>query len=154
MKEIEFVDLGLPSGILWAKHNVYAHKRRHFTHSQAIEIARDLHCKLPAKENFEELIDLCKWRWMKLFGKVAGYKVTGPNGKSIFLPAAGGYDGTTLYGSGTNGRYWSTTTYDNSSYAYYWLYFDNSSKGVYSSYRDYGRSVRLVKLAERKLKYA
>ena len=55
MKEIEFVDLGLPSGTLWAKHNVCAHKRRHFTHSQAVEIARDLHCGLPAKGTFEEL---------------------------------------------------------------------------------------------------
>ena len=138
----EFVDLGLPSGTLWGKRNVYAHKRRHFTHSQAIEVARDLHYKLPAKENFRELINHCEWKWMKLFGKVTGYKVTGPNGNYIFLPAAGHYYGTTRY-SGTYGTYWSTT-YDDGPNAYY-LYFSSDSNGVSNSYRDYGLSVRLVK---------
>lgn len=154
MKEIEFVDLGLPSGTLWAKHNVYAHKRRYFTHSQAVEIARDLHCKLPSKENFEELINLCKWKWMKLFGKVNGYKVTGPNGNYIFLPAAGYYSGAPLYGSGTNGYYWSSD-FSGSSSAYC-LDFYSRSKFIsnYGYNRGYGHSVRLVKLTEKELKYA
>ena len=154
MKEIEFVDLGLPSGTLWAKHNVCAHKRRHFTHSQAMEIARDLHCKLPLKENFEELINLCKWKWMKLFGKVARYKVTGPSGKSIFLSASG-YDGTTLIYSGISGYYWSADFYSN--FNVYCLYFDSSSKYMNYYSRYCGRSVCLTKHViryKKELKYA
>ena len=43
---------------------------------------------LPTADLFEELFSLCKTEWTELNG-VAGYQVTGPNGNSIFLPAAG-----------------------------------------------------------------
>lgn len=35
-----------------------------------------------------ELIDTCKWDWHNKGGEV-GYLVTGPNGNSMLLPAAG-----------------------------------------------------------------
>lgn len=40
----------------------------------------------PTLEEIQELVDLCKWKWTKLSGK-RGFVVTGPNTKSIFLPA-------------------------------------------------------------------
>lgn len=47
----------------------------------------------PSRENFEELINRCTWEWqcrMTLDGfNVKGYAVTGPSGKSIFLPFGG-----------------------------------------------------------------
>ena len=143
MKKIEYVDLGLPSGTLWATHNFCLRKRRHFTHSQAIEIARDLHCELPSKENFEELINLCKWRWMKLFGKVTGYKVTGPNGNYIFLSAAGYFNGIIMHGNEVNGYYWSTKcVYSSNAYC---LDFYSGNRHVSNYARCYGHSVRLIK---------
>ena len=39
-----------------------------------------------------------------------GYLVTGPNGNSIFLPAAGQRDGTSLTNAGSSGYYWSSMT--------------------------------------------
>ena len=36
-------------------------------------------------------------------------QVTGPNGKSIFLPAGGWYDNTTLNNKITYGSYWTAT---------------------------------------------
>ena len=138
----EFVDLGLPSGILWAKHNVKLANKKHFTHSQAIIIAKCLHCELPTNRNFKELISFCKWEWMKLFGKVTGYKVTGPNGKSIFLSSAG-YYGTSLNDSGTEGYYWSITHFGSSDA--YRLYFNSNNKYVSTGYCDFGRSIRLIK---------
>ena len=45
--------------------------------------------RLPTKEEFQELIDNCEWEWTKESGSYWGYKVTGPNGNSIFLPAGG-----------------------------------------------------------------
>ena len=139
----EFVDLGLPSGTLWAKHNVKIANKKHFTHSQAIKIAEYLHYNLPSKENFEELINLCKWKWMKLFGRVTGYKVTGPNGNYIFLSAAGFYDGTSLDLSGTCGYYWSTRfSYNDSAYV---LGFSSNYKSVYYGSRYCGLSIRLIK---------
>jgi hypothetical protein len=40
---------------------------------------------------------------------VEGYKVTGPNGNSIFLPAAGYRHWSSLYNAGSTGYYWSST---------------------------------------------
>lgn len=45
--------------------------------------------RMPTYDEFSELIRSCTWEWVIMEGDVAGYKVTGPNGNSIFLPAAG-----------------------------------------------------------------
>lgn len=44
--------------------------------------------ELPSKEQFDELVSLCNWKWEKIDGSV-GYTVTGPNRNALFLPAAG-----------------------------------------------------------------
>ena len=44
--------------------------------------------RMPTKEEMQELINKCTWEWMQING-INGYKVIGPSGKSIFLPAAG-----------------------------------------------------------------
>ena len=44
--------------------------------------------RMPTKEEAQELIDKCRWEWTQLAEK-NGYKVIGPNGRWIFLPAAG-----------------------------------------------------------------
>ena len=139
----EFVDLGLPSGTLWAKHNVKIANKKHFTHSQAIKIAEYLHYNLPSKENFEELINLCKWKWMKLFGRVTGYKVTGPNGNYIFLSTAGFCFGTSLLNAGSYGYCWSTR-FSSSDRAYV-LGFSSNGKSMYYGSRYCGLSIRLIK---------
>lgn len=41
--------------------------------------------RTPTEAEFSELINKCKWDWTELNGKT-GYKVTGPNEKSIFIP--------------------------------------------------------------------
>lgn len=42
----------------------------------------------PTKEECEELVRECKWTGIKINGKY-GAKITGPNKRSIFIPAAG-----------------------------------------------------------------
>ena len=44
--------------------------------------------RMPKYTEFEELVEECTWIWTAQNG-VEGYRVTGPNGNSIFLPAAG-----------------------------------------------------------------
>ena len=44
--------------------------------------------RIPTRAEFEELCDECEWKWINMNGR-QGYKVTGPNGGSIFLPASG-----------------------------------------------------------------
>ena len=43
---------------------------------------------MPTSEQWKELIDYCKWEWVKYKGH-HGWKITGPNGNWIFLPAGG-----------------------------------------------------------------
>ncbi len=143
----EYVDLGLPSGLKWATCNVGAKNPEdygnYYTWSETSTAAANWGgtWRRPAKSELEELVNKCTWKWTTQNG-VNGYKVTGPNGDSIFLPAAGYRNGSSLYNVGSRGRYWSSTPYD-SNYACY-LYFDSS--GQYMDYylRSHGRSVRLV----------
>lgn len=43
--------------------------------------------RMPTIEEMEELVYNCYWEWTEINSSVYGYKVTGPNGNSIFLPA-------------------------------------------------------------------
>ena len=67
--------------------------------------------RLPTKKEMEELINNCKWYRMTRNG-IYGCDVVGPNGNSIFLPAAG-YRFSSIYLKGTNGLYWSSTPNSN-----------------------------------------
>lgn len=64
--------------------------------------------RMPSSAECKELLDRCKWLWTSRNG-VKGYEVTGPNGNSIFLPAAGYIKDGSLEYFGTNGNYWSGT---------------------------------------------
>ena len=98
--------------------------------------------RMPTKAECEELKDKCSWTWTTQNG-VYGYEVTGPNGRSIFLPAAGWRNGMSLNAVGEIGYYWSSTAYDGTGSAYY-LIFSSSDRYVYWGIRLNGRSVRPV----------
>ena len=63
---------------------------------------------MPTIDEFEELFTCCQVEWQTVAtddGEIGGYKFTGPNGNSIFMPAAGSRTGQTVNGVGTEGRY-------------------------------------------------
>lgn len=103
--------------------------------------------RMPTKEEFNELIYKCQWEWTQEKG-ISGYKVTGPNGNSIFLPAAGNYDGETNEDKGSDVSYWSATVVVTSGYSSEEAYALLSSKQVNQSmngtYRYDGLPVRPV----------
>ena len=99
--------------------------------------------RMPTKSEMQELIDNCTWTWTTQNG-VDGYKGKGPSGASIFLPAAGYRNGSSLYSAGNSGIYWRSTPVGNSDLSAYSLNF-NSDNHYVSSYRRYiGLSVRPV----------
>ncbi len=102
------------------------------------------HWRMPTIEEMKELKSECTWTWTNRGGQ-AGYTVTGPNGESIFLPASGGWDGTSVIRKGTNGDYWTSSLYkDDPEYAMY-LAFDWAGLNTDDNYRRYnGLSVRPV----------
>ena len=99
--------------------------------------------RMPTKEEMQELIDKCTWKWKKKGGH-HGYIVTGPNGNSIFLPAAGWRYGTSLHRRGELGYYWSSTPYESNTQLAFYLYFNSGSHDTYWYDRSYGRTVRPV----------
>ncbi|MBR2416136.1 MAG: hypothetical protein IKB11_05220, partial [Bacteroidaceae bacterium] len=101
--------------------------------------------RMPTTEEQHELIDKCTWEWTTLNG-VNGYRVTGPNGNNIFLPAAGYRLGTGVYDQGSYGDYWSSLldSYLSDDLAYYQCFKSRIYDWIYYHYRCCGRSVRPV----------
>ncbi|MBQ7279348.1 MAG: hypothetical protein IJR13_01305 [Bacteroidales bacterium] len=191
----DWVDLGLPSGLLWASRNVGATKPEDYgdyfawgeTQPEGMYIGLDYkyhrsddngsgftkYCsdsyygyngyhdnlvslqssddaaaanvsgaRMPTRAEWKELRDNCTWKWIKLNG-VNGMCVTGPSGKSLFLPAAGSrLDGET---NGVGGDYWSSSLYEVTPDDAWGLYFYSDSHGMDSYYRGLGFSVRPVR---------
>lgn len=64
--------------------------------------------RMPSRDQVLELIENCTWQWTEMNG-VSGQLVTGPNGKTIFLPAAGIRTEYDLDYANEYGFYWSRT---------------------------------------------
>lgn len=103
--------------------------------------------RMPTKAELDELCTQCTWTWYDEgnteFNGVAGHKVTGTNGKSIFLPAAGYRYGTSLYSAGSVGEIWSASLNEGGPYGAYLVSF-TWDWIAWSYYRCYGYTVRAV----------
>lgn len=100
--------------------------------------------RMPTSEDFEELVEKCTWEWTTN-NDVNGQLVTGPNGNSIFLPAAGYRFGTSFFLQNKYGSYWSATLIKTHSCYGYEHSFDNDGVryGNYES-RKTGNTIRPV----------
>lgn len=153
----DLVDLGL--SVKWAKYNVGATVENElggrfgfgdvngvnnsidpsdFASADTYKTANDIvnqtyggKATLPTAADFEELFSLCKSEWTTQDG-VAGYKLTGPNGNSIFLPAAGSRTINDVTGLGTEGVYLTGSINPNNN-QYAIAYEFNASTGARTS---------------------
>ena len=64
--------------------------------------------RIPTEKDWTELKNECTWNWI-LNDTTYGFSVIGPNGSSIFLPAAGSMDDYGLSRDDNHGNYWSST---------------------------------------------
>ncbi|MBR4829855.1 MAG: dockerin type I repeat-containing protein [Muribaculaceae bacterium] len=186
----EYIDLGLPSGTLWATRNVgastpedygdyfawgetspkelynwetykwcngsYCTMTKYCTYSSygdngfvdnktELDPADDAACahypggRMPSYNQILELCNSCSWQWTQLNG-VNGQLVTGPNGNTMFLPAAGGRWGDSLGDAGLGGYFWSRTLDPNCPSNAYSLCFD-SGAWIYSNWSYYTRFI-------------
>lgn len=99
--------------------------------------------RLPTKEEFQELYDNCTVEWTSLNGTYGMLFTSDINGNTVFFPAAGNFNGTSLNERGESGYYWSSTYF--SAIEAYNLDFNSSDANpeVYSR-RRFGFSVRAV----------
>ncbi len=102
--------------------------------------------RMPMEQELRGLVDNCNWSPATVNG-VDGYIVSGRDdydSASIFLPCAGGGNGTSLNYAGSYGLYWSSVPVSYYDYYAWCLYFSSSSHTTDYSSRDYGQSVRPV----------
>ena len=180
----EAIDLGLPSGTLWASWNIgasspedyggyyawgeteikdvystgtYKYYDNAFIHigdniaSTQYDVA---HIKwggrwhMPTNEQIKELIENCSKTWITQNG-VRGQLVTGPNGSSIFLPAAGRKTSSLIH-DGLYGNYWSSSLDINDEGQASFLIFTSSEWARDEYTRVWGYPVRAVITPEEK----
>ncbi len=117
----DYVDLGLPSGILWATCNVGAGHPWEYgeylnTEEDPATIKMGSAWRLPTQDEFREIIRNCELVWTDNYNGtgVKGLVVSSTkNSNSIFLPVE----------DGLVGYYWSSTKYEFRSGYYYFLQF-------------------------------
>lgn len=103
--------------------------------------------RMPTQEEIDELCYNCTWQLTtislneEVYGSI-GYTVTGPNGNSIFFPAAGVVSGEETFKR--RGRYWSGTLKE-SEEGYSFIIYFNSGMRYWDTYeRSQGCSIRPV----------
>lgn len=94
----EFVDLGLPSGTKWKLKNESDLSNYN---AALVEFGNSF----PTYAQFEELKENCTWEWQD-----SGFKVTGPNGNSIFLPTVSTRDCNGDWLDSLFGSYWTSSS--------------------------------------------
>ncbi len=185
----EYVDLGLPSGTLWATTNVGAASPEDYgdyfawgetapkatydlssykwyddssitltkynvtDNKTVLEEADDAATankgsdwRMPTMADMQELSQQCTWT-LTTINEVDGWLVVGPNSNSIFLPAAGYRSDTSLYNSGSEGHYWTSSLGSSGSCD---LFFSSGGHGLGDRGNRYcGYSVRPVRASAR-----
>ncbi len=144
-----FVDLGL--SVLWASQNMGASKPEDFgTYVNKLDVSTtgevsEWNLKgamVPTIGQFEELRNNCNWEWTEQKG-VGGYKITGRNGNSIFIPFSGESKEVSFR---TFGRLFTREGLYNDSFGgSYYLYFSHGDYKLAKYACDYICPVRLIK---------
>ena len=97
--------------------------------------------RIPTKDEMDELIESCDWTVERMNG-VQGYRVTGPNGNSIFMPFGGQKSDDEHYNQGGTGFYWTSNLNGSSAGLAVYMYSGNID---YMGYiRPMGLSIRPV----------
>lgn len=105
--------------------------------------------QMPTIAQFDELFNNCSQEWKGANeyaeGSLAGCLLTGQNGNTLFLPAAGRCLNSDLDRMGSYGHYWSAELYSGGSSDARYLFFGSGFRHTRSHYeRYYGLSVRPV----------
>ena len=130
---MEYIDLGLPSGTLWAAEN----EEDCCTFKKATKFKENL----PTIEDFEELLKYCWRRWNY---EIGGTELMGDNGIKLFLPAAGiRFSDVGMCYVGFEGHYWTSTLDEYKCFNTFFL--EKGEGAIFRGYPYFGCSVRLIK---------
>lgn len=99
--------------------------------------------RMPSNQEIVELLTECRWTWTTE-KDVPGYRITGPNKNSIFLPSAGYRDGNELLRYGNSVFCWSRNLSNTLSAQAFYVGASQADKGCEEDYRYYGQTIRPV----------
>lgn len=99
--------------------------------------------RMPSADEFQELIDNCTTVWTTLDGVDGILFTSNLNGNTVFFPATGFYNGTSLRNRGSSG-YLLSSTYRTATQAARLLFDSSGTINVQSTSRFYGYPVRAV----------
>ena len=192
----DYVDLGLPSGTLWATCNVGASRPEEYgnyyawgetvpkdyydfstylwtnNYGELTKYCNDSYWgvvdnkleldpeddaayanwgsswRMPTTQQQSELINNCSRQWTTMNG-VNGTLLTGPNGNTLFLPAAGSFNYSELESVGVRCNFWSRSlaTSINAGNAFY-MYFKSNGRDTWYLGRPLGLTVRAVRVPQ------
>ena len=107
-------------------------------------------CRMPTSDECQELINNTTSAWTTdyngsgISGVVLTSKVEGYTDKSIFLPAAGGCDGTNISGGRYSGNYWSSSLHNEQKTSGHFLFISTGNVVNAYGFRYYGFKIRAV----------
>lgn len=142
-QSLEAVDLGL--SVKWADCNIGATKPEasgyYFTWEETSRLGNNW--RTPTEQEWAELINYCSWTWSSRRG-INGYIVIGPNGGTIFLPAAGFLCRSEVLCMGSDGYYWTSSLKSSNPECAVYGYFHSSSVFLGFGDRSFGYPIRPV----------
>lgn len=100
--------------------------------------------RMPTSDEFKELCDNCTTTWVSRNGVNGRLFTSNINGNTLFFPAAGNYEGTTLYERGARGNYWASTFYS-AAYARLMRFSGSEINPQTISDRPHGFTIRAVR---------
>lgn len=99
--------------------------------------------RMPSESEFQELYDNCTHIWATMNGVNGILFTSNVNGNTLFFPAAGLYNGSSLNDRGSRGLYWSST-YISAANACYLSFSSSNVSPQNTGLRFIGISVRAV----------
>lgn len=101
------------------------------------------HWSIPTRQQFQELLDKCTWEYTQV-NNVNGYRVTGKNGNSIFIPLSGRYT-YILNRDNEEGHYWTSTSDGTNAYEAILQRKSDGNNYIFPcSYFNFGHCIRPV----------
>ena len=134
----EYVDLGLPSGTLWAKEFENKDGKPQYL---PYDIAKNMN--LPTEEQLNELINECKWTM-----ELGDFCCIGPNGTCLYFNRNGYYQAKLILSSPNDAIFWIIDNEDNGNFKMAGRFFNKNNNAFPSSsnyFSGYKLPVRLVR---------
>lgn len=142
----EYVDLGLPSGTMWAKEfEQNGDNVQYFPYCEASSLP------LPTEEQWNELLSLCKWEFTYVNDYTRKYDCIGPNGKVITFKSHGFHKVDGIKEQGERIYFWLNDPSEEPDKKVVYMFYDRGEiKTISKSFMGFKYPVRLVRVKKNK----